>query len=68
MSTADLDGPVVVVHPEDVNLADAKAKAADLGATIVGNPYVPRGQVFVVNPKALLPKFPPVSRLDIRWL
>lgn len=46
---------VVVVHPDDVNLADAKALAAEHGATVVGNPYVPRGQMFLVDPGALAP-------------
>lgn len=38
---------LVIVHPDDVNLADAKALAARHGATIVANRYIPRGTVFV---------------------
>lgn len=40
--------PVVLVHPDDVNVADAKARAAELGATVVGNKWMPRGCMFVV--------------------
>lgn len=44
---------LVMVHPEDVNLADAKALAAEHGATVVGNPYCPRGRMFLIDPAAL---------------
>lgn len=43
----------VLVHPESVNMADAKAQAAELGATVVANAYVPRGVMFVVAPGVL---------------
>lgn len=36
---------VFMVHPDDVNLADVKAKAAECGATIIGNRFVQRGTV-----------------------
>ncbi|MBA2952130.1 hypothetical protein GON03_19125 [Nocardioides sp. MAH-18] len=41
---------VVLVHPDDVNLADAKALAAQHDTTVVGNRFVPRGQLLLVNP------------------
>lgn len=54
MSSPDsVDGPVVLVHPDDVNLADAKAAAAANGATIVGSKHVPRGKVFFTNGSTL---------------
>lgn len=37
---------VLMVNPEDVDLAEMKAKAAALGATVVANRFVPRGQAF----------------------
>lgn len=40
---------VVMVHPEDVNLADAKALAAQHDASVVGNPYCPRGKAFLMR-------------------
>lgn len=43
----------VLVHPESVNLADVKARAAELGATVVASVYVPLGAMFVVAPGAL---------------
>ena len=46
-------GKTLVVHPDDVNLADTKALAARYGTTVVGNPYCPRGQIFVIDPAAL---------------
>lgn len=36
---------VLMVHPDDVNLADTKALAAKYGATVVGNRFVERGQI-----------------------
>ena len=42
-------GMVVMVHPDDVNLADAKAMAAQYDATVVGNPYCPRGKAFLMK-------------------
>lgn len=44
---------VVLVHPDDVNLADTKALAAQHGATVIGNPYCPRGKMFLLDPRAL---------------
>jgi hypothetical protein len=44
---------IVVVHPDDMNLADAKSLAADYGATVVGNPFCPRGKAFLIDPRAL---------------
>ena len=41
---------VVLVHPDDVNVADAKALAAQHGATVEGNRYIPRGQMFLTRP------------------
>lgn len=46
---------VVIVHPDDVNLADTKALAAQHGATIIGNRYCPRGSMLVIDPTALRP-------------
>ena len=43
---------VALVHPDDVNLADAKAAAAQHNASIVGSPFVPRGRVFLVDASA----------------
>lgn len=44
---------VVIVHPEDINLADAKRLAADYNTTVEASPYVPRGQVFLTDSAAL---------------
>lgn len=44
---------IVIVHPADVHLADVKARAAEHGATVVANRYVPRGQMFVLDPAVL---------------
>lgn len=44
---------IVMVHPNDVNLADAKAAAAEHNATVVGNPYCPRGKMLIIDPAAL---------------
>lgn len=44
---------IVVVHPDDVNLADAKAQAAKYDATVVANPYCPRGKMLLIDPAAL---------------
>jgi hypothetical protein len=41
--------PYLIVHPDDLNLADVKAKAAELGITAVGDKYVPRGQMILWN-------------------
>lgn len=43
----------VVVHPDDVNLADAKALAAEYDASVVASPYVPRGRMYLVDRAAL---------------
>lgn len=43
---------LVIVHPDDINLADAKRLAADFNATVVGNRYVPRGQMFLMDASA----------------
>lgn len=43
----------VVVNPDDVNLADVKAVAAEHGADVVANPYCPRGQMFLIDRTAL---------------
>lgn len=40
---------VVMVHPDDVNLADVKALPAKHDASVVGNPYCPRGKAFVMD-------------------
>lgn len=40
---------VVLVHPDDVNLADAKRLAADYDTTVEGNRVVPRGQMFLAD-------------------
>jgi hypothetical protein len=53
---------VVIVHPDDVNLADTKAAAAKHGATVIGNPYVPRGELFIIDPAALELGPPPTIR------
>lgn len=54
---------IVVVHPDDINLADAKAMAADYDTTVVGNPFCPRGKAFLIDPKCLdLPTIRPVIR------
>lgn len=52
MSTADLEGPKIVVNPDDFArglLAEAKALAALHGATIVANSYCPEGRVLVFD-------------------
>lgn len=46
---------IVMVHPADVNLAEAKARAAEYGATVVSSPHVPRGRMFILDPAALAP-------------
>jgi hypothetical protein len=43
---------IVLVHPDDVNLADAKALAAQHDATVVGSRYVPRGQMLLADSAA----------------
>lgn len=45
---------IVMVHPDDVNLADAKAACAEHNATVVGNEWCPRGTAFLINPAVLL--------------
>lgn len=56
---------IVVCHPDDVNLADVKAEAAKYDATVIGNPYVPRGKLYVIDPAALeLPIRPTPFWLD----
>lgn len=40
---------VVLVHPDDVNVADAKALAAQHGATVESSRHVPRGQMFLTR-------------------
>lgn len=40
---------VVMVHPDDVNLADVKAVAAQYDAHVVGNPHCPRGKTFLLT-------------------
>lgn len=35
---------VIFVHPDDMNVADAKAVAAEEGSEVISSPYVPRGQ------------------------
>jgi hypothetical protein len=40
----------LIVHPDDLNLADVKAKAAELGITAVGDKYIPRGQMVLYDP------------------
>jgi hypothetical protein len=48
--SAEIDAPrIVMVHPDDVNLADAKALAARYDTHVVGNPYCPRGRMFVMR-------------------
>lgn len=42
-------GSLVMVHPEDMNLADAKAMAAEHGATIVANRFIPRGMAILAR-------------------
>lgn len=44
-----MKNPVVLVHPDDINLADAKACAAYYDTTVVGSPYVPRGQMLLAD-------------------
>ena len=51
------DEKVVIVHPDDINLADAKRMAADYNTTVEGNRFVPRGQAFLVDARDL--RFPP---------
>ena len=50
------DAPrIVMVHPDDVNLADAKALAAQYDTHVVGSPYVPRGQMFLMQDPRVIP-------------
>ena len=42
-------GRVILVHPDDINLADAKALAAEHDTTVVGSPYVRRGQIYFAS-------------------
>lgn len=58
----DAAATVVLVHPDDVNLADAKALAAQHDATMEGSRYVPRGQMFLTRATRVLP--PRVSNQD----
>lgn len=44
---------VLVVNPDDLNLADAKAVAARHDASAVASRIVPPGRVFVVEPSGL---------------
>lgn len=46
---------IAMVHPADVNVADLKARAAEYGATVITNRYVPRGQMFLLDPSVLAP-------------
>lgn len=41
--------PYLIVHPDDLNLADVKTKAAELGITAIGDKYVPRGKMVLWN-------------------
>lgn len=41
--------PVVVCHPDDVNLADVKALAAQHDASVIANRYTPRGQMYLMD-------------------
>ena len=43
---------VLLVHPDDVNVADVKALAAQHGVTAEGSPFVPRGHAFLVDTEA----------------
>jgi hypothetical protein len=47
------DGWIVLVHPEDVNIADAKARAADYDATIEPNRFVRRGECILTRRSVL---------------
>lgn len=49
MNPAETAARVVIVHPDDVNLADVKALAAQYDTNVVGNPYCPRGKAFVMR-------------------
>ena len=46
-------GYVVLVNPADMNLADAKATAAEYDATIEASEYVQRGQVVLIPIKVV---------------
>lgn len=46
--------PALLVHPDDVDLPEIKAKAAKLGFNVVASPYVRRGSAYV----ARKPKLP----------
>ena len=41
---------ILLIHPDDVNLADTKARAAENDATAIGSQYVPRGESYVIDP------------------
>jgi hypothetical protein len=40
---------VVMVHPDDINLADVKALAARYDASVVGDHYCPRGKAYFMH-------------------
>lgn len=53
--------PVLFVHPDDVPLPEIKARAAELGANVVGSRYVPRGQAYLARPDEIRPPYGPVD-------
>ena len=55
-------GRMVMVHPEDINLADAKALAAKHNTSVVGNPHCPRGSMFLMDDLNLYPPAPTQDR------
>jgi hypothetical protein len=44
-----MDEPILLVHPDDANLADIKAVAALHGASVQGSSTVPRGKGLLVD-------------------
>ena len=42
----------VLVHPDDVNIADAKAVCAQLGVNAGPSNLIPRGYAIVIDPDA----------------
>lgn len=50
--TAHQAEKALLVHPDDVNLADVKALAAEHGVSAEGNRFVPHGHAFLVDETA----------------
>jgi hypothetical protein len=56
---------ILLVNPDDpINIADAKAIAAEYGAEVRTQSSVPHGKILMLNPQALKYEWP--SRIQLR--